>query len=66
MTSEQMQGFYGWKHALMLQENISTSRSAIMQIFLALGSFEFGKPEMEVLVVDNVEAKEEGVGSGFL
>ena len=28
MTSEQMQGFFGWKHASMCQEYISTSNPA--------------------------------------
>ncbi len=33
---------------------------------ITLGSFEFGKLEVEVLVGENVKATEEGVGSGFL
>ena len=50
MTSEQMQGFYGWKSASMCQEYISTSRPAIMRAAQTLGSFEFGEPEAEVEV----------------
>ena len=50
MTSEQMQGFYGWKSASMCQEYISTSRPAIMRAAQTLGSFEFGEPEVEVEV----------------
>jgi hypothetical protein len=50
MTSEQMQGFYGWKSASMCQEYISTSRPAIMRAAKTLGSFEFGEPEVEVEV----------------
>jgi hypothetical protein len=66
MTSEQMQDFYGWKHAWMWQENILTSSPAIMQIM--------PKPEQLLnsaswrwrFFLENVEATEEGVGSGFL
>ncbi len=50
MTSEQMQGFYGWKSASVCQEYISTSRPAIMHAAQTLGSFDFGKPEVEVEV----------------
>ncbi len=52
MTSEQMQGFYGWKSASMCQEYISTSRPAIMHAAQTLGSFDFGEPEVEVAVVE--------------
>jgi hypothetical protein len=44
MTSEQMQGFYGWKSASMCQEYISTSKPAIMHAAQTLGSFDFGEP----------------------
>ncbi len=50
MTSEQLQGFFGWKSASMCQEYISTSRPAIMHAAQTLGSFDFSEPEVEVEV----------------
>jgi site-specific recombinase XerC len=47
MTSEQMQGFFGWKHASMCQEYISTSNPAIRHMARTLGSFDLGLPEVE-------------------
>ncbi len=47
MTSEQMQGFFGWKHASVCQEYIFTSKPAIMHMAQMLGSFELGLPEVE-------------------
>ncbi len=37
-----------------------------MQMAQTLSSFELGKLEVEVLVGENVDVTEEGVGSGFL
>jgi hypothetical protein len=48
MTSEQMQGIFGWKHASMCQEYISTSKPAIMHMAQTLGSFDLGVPEVKV------------------
>jgi hypothetical protein len=47
MASEQMLGFFGWKHASMCQEYISTSKPVIMHMAQALGSFDLGLPEVE-------------------
>ncbi len=54
MTSEQMQGFFGWKHASMCQEYISTSNPAIRHMAQTLGSFDLGLPE----VVEEERAEE--------
>ena len=63
MTSEQMQGFFGWKNASMCQEYISTSRPAIMQMAQTLCSFDMPDPEVEVEFVlpDKVVSVKEDV-----
>ncbi len=81
MTSEQMQGFFGWKHAAMCQEYISTSNPAIRHMAQTLGSFDLSLPEVEeeeraekVLLMVEEEQNDNGGsfelryggGSGFL